>query len=83
MIDNYRGTVIVGSADLQTSVAEAEIITSPLLNFEILNDQECHMSFNGSDYIYVRALQGVALDVVRSCKIEEGDITFNFIGVKG
>lgn len=78
---NYLGTVIKGSAELQTSMAEEEIIETPLVEFEILNDQDCHISFNGGDYIYVRANQGIRANIVNSCKIQEPDITFNFVGV--
>lgn len=82
MINNYTGTVIVGSPTLQTSVAGQEIIESPVFNFDILNDQDCHMSFNGGAYIFVRANQGFQIDVVSSCIIQETGITFNYIGVR-
>jgi len=84
-MENYKGTVVFGSTSLQTSVAEQEICSpqTSYIDFCILNDQDCHMSFNGGDYIFVRASQGVQLNVVNSCKIQESGITYNFIGMKG
>jgi len=74
----------IGSANLQTSTAGAEIIPATefgtLKDFEFLNDQACHISINGRSYIYIRALQGVRLDSVSSFKIQEDAITFNWIG---
>ncbi len=82
---DYNGTVVLGSSALQTSVAEQEICADGVgyINFSLLNDYDCHISFNGGDYIYLRALQGIQLDVVNSCKILEDGITYNFVGVKG
>jgi hypothetical protein len=83
LIINYKGTNIQGSADLQTSVAEEEIIPTGIkyVNFEMLNDSACHVSINGSEYIYIRANQGIAIDFISSLKIEENSISFNWIGV--
>jgi len=82
---DYRGTVVLGSSSLQTSVAEQEICeeNTRYINFDIVNNEDCHISFNGGDYIFFKASQGCRLEVVNSCKIQEDDITFNFIGIKG
>jgi hypothetical protein len=84
MITNYRGTNIQGSADLQTSTAATEILPTGVkfVNFEMYNDAICHVSINGSDYIYLRANQGIQIDLINSFKIEEDGITFNWIGVE-
>ena len=84
MITNYYGSVLKGSANLQTSVAEQEIIATDdrFTDFSLLNNQDCHISINGGDYIFVRANQGLELYVVNSIKIQEAAITFNWIGTK-
>jgi hypothetical protein len=85
MITNYKGTSILGSSALQTSVANQEIIPAnkSLVNFELVNDQICTISINGGTAIYIRANQGILIDVIKSCKIVEAGITFNWIGVEG
>lgn len=84
MITNYKGQNWYGSDDLETSVAETEIIPTGirLVNFKMLNDTDCHVSINGSDYIFIRANQGIVIDIISSLKIEEDGIAFNWIGVK-
>ena len=86
MITNYRGGRVVGSPALQTSVAGEEIVpstTKTVINFELLNDQNCTISLNGQDAIFVRASQGIKIPIVNSCKIIEADITFNWTGISG
>lgn len=82
MIVNEYSTIILGSSDLETSVAEEEIVPSSkrLVNFQLINDQNCHISLNGGGYIFVRANQGINIPVVYSCKIQEDNITYNWIG---
>ena len=74
----------IGSAALETSVAAQEIIPTiqygVIYDFEMLNDQACHISVNGGSYIYLRAEQGIQLDMVTSLKIQENNITFNWVG---
>lgn len=76
------GAVVEGSADLQVSTAAAEILSNSYVNFELYNDDACHISINGGSYIYIRANQGIAVDVITSLKIEENGITFNWVGTK-
>ena len=86
MIVNNYNSKVEGSEDIETSVAGEEIIPSGvgrILNFELLNDNECHININGSGYKIIRAGQGVAIPVVKSVKIEENGITYNWIGIKG
>ena len=84
MITNNMGTVIVGSANLQTSVANAEIISSDtrVINLSIINNSDCHMIINGSNSIFIRANQGLLIDVCHSLKIVEAGIVFNWTGQK-
>jgi hypothetical protein len=79
---NYLGTVVCGSADLQTSTAGTEILDSKYINFELYNDSDCHVKVNGGSYIFIRALQGISVDVANSIKIQEDNKTFNWIGTK-
>ena len=85
MITNYYGSHVEGTGDIATSVAGAEIIpaSTKVINFELLNDQECHININSSGYKIIRAGQGVAIPVVKSVKIQENGITYNWIGIKG
>lgn len=82
-----------GSADLQTSTANQEIIpTSPadwtigyqFSKFSFVNDQDCHVKINGGDSIFVRANQGIEhdneKDPIKSFVIVESAITFNWVG---
>lgn len=84
MITNYYGTVVEGSADLQTSIAGTEIIPTGdrFYNFALQNDQIMHISINNGSYIYVRANQGIQVDVVSSCKIQESGVTYNWLAVR-
>lgn len=79
---NYLGTVVCGSADLQTSTAGAEILDAKYINFELYNDADCHIKINGGAYIFIRALQGISVEVANSVKIQENNKTFNWIGTK-
>jgi hypothetical protein len=84
MINNYRGKVFDGSSDLQTSVADQEIIPNgnTYVNFSLQNDQNCHIIINSGDSIFIRASQGIFVDVISSCKIVEDNITFNWFAQK-
>lgn len=83
MITNYYGTIVVGSSELETSVANQEIVPNgkKLYNFELFNDQSCTMSINNGAPIFIRANQGIKVAVLNSCKINESSITYNWIGV--
>ena len=79
----YYSISVNGSSDLQTSVAGEEILDGKnYVNFQILNDQDCHIKINNKNYIFLRANQGYQSisGSVFSCKIEENSITFNWIG---
>lgn len=85
MFTSYNGTLVEGSASLVTSVANAEIIPTgnTYVNFTFQADQICHIFVNGSaNAIYLRASQIVSLDKVSSLKIQEGAITFSWIGTR-
>lgn len=83
MIVNYKGTKIYGSANLQTSVAGEEIIPSGIgiMNFQLINNADCHVSLNGGDYIYIPKSLGLNIPVVNSCKIQENGVQFSWIGM--
>jgi hypothetical protein len=84
----------VGSSNLQTSVANQEIISLPpvtwyyktylFYKFEFFNDQDCHIIINNTTPIFVRALQGFSSctpdNGISSFKIVEDGITFNWVG---
>lgn len=82
MITNYQGTVICGSGDLQVSVAETEVLNGRYVNLELQNDDDCYISLNGGSYMFIRANQGIAADVVYSLKFLNSGKTFNWIGTK-
>lgn len=44
---NFYGSKGIGSADIETSVAGAEILPKGVVNFDFLNDQNCHIKING------------------------------------
>lgn len=83
----------IGSSELETSVAGAEIVPSPPIawvnavyafnRFELLNDQDCHVIINNSSPIFIRANQGVKIEkddiVVKSFKIVEAGVTYSWI----
>lgn len=78
---------------LEKSKSNHEVIPSPpdtwtikysFYKFSFLNDQECHVSINSGDPIYLRAGQGFQMDAhdspITSFKISESGITYNFLG---
>jgi hypothetical protein len=81
MINN----MFIGSNAIHTSVAKAEIVPSgtTISDFQLLNDQACTVRINNGPVIYLRALQGLSLGFVSSLKIQEGGITYNWIGSRG
>lgn len=83
MLNNFIGYTVIGSPNLETSVAGQEICPSPTVYFSILNNQDCHISINGGEYIYVRAYQGLQIDIVKSCRIQESGIQFNYTATVG
>lgn len=80
------GSGYVGSPDLQTSVANAEIIPSDktIYKFSFMNQGSCHVSVNGETAIYLSANQGFEMSMedfwITSFKIAENGIIFNWIG---
>jgi hypothetical protein len=85
MFQGFYGGYMIGSPNLQNSVAGQEILPKPVVNFELCNDQECHISINDEDYIYYRANQGVRSTlndfIIKSVKIQEDNKTFNWVGI--
>lgn len=92
-MSNRIGTNFIGSSDLETSVANQEIIPDApeswtigykFYKFEFVNDQICHIKINNGDAIYLRASQGFNSNEIdgkiESFKIVENDITFTWIG---
>lgn len=82
-----KGSGMKGSSELQTSVAEQEILPSGtnFLSINFLNDAACTVSLNGGDYVYFKANQGFKTSmedfIIHSMKIKENGITFVWSGV--
>lgn len=86
------GSGYIGSADIETSVAEKEIIPlSPygeqceLYKFSLENIEACHVLINGYNTpIFLKAGQGFNVNKndrnIESFKIVEDGIHFNWIG---
>ncbi|KXZ22294.1 hypothetical protein P4T89_13275 [Bacillus nakamurai] len=87
------GSGYIGSPNLEKSEANQEVVPPPpqtwtmkysFYKFSFSNDQECHVSINGGDPIYLRAGQGFQMDAhdspITSFKISESGITYNFLG---
>ncbi len=87
MITNRYNGHLLGSPNIEISVAGQEILPSDakrVINFSILNTDECHININNSGWVFFRAGQGLLnMPVVTSIKIQEAGIEFNWIGVKG
>ena len=83
MITGYRGTGVIGTAILTTSVANAEIIptNTRVTNFTIIADQAFVANINGGSNIYIRANQTTLIPICTSFKITTNGITYNWIGV--
>lgn len=83
MITNYKGTVLLGSEILETSVANVEIIPTDkkALNFAFMNDGDCTVIVNGKT-LFLRAGQGLFVPKVASFKIVENAITYNWVGIQ-
>lgn len=82
------GSGFTGSSELQTSVAGQEIISNnkQIIRFSIMNQDNCNISVNGGDYVFIPAYYGVNLVpedfVVQSVKIQQSGIEFNWAGVE-
>lgn len=89
----YRiGSGYIGSSELQTSIANQEIIPTRengrpynCYKFAFMNDQACTILINKSiTPILLRSGQGFSISEIdspiHSFKIVESGITFNFIG---
>lgn len=87
------GNGYIGSASLQTSTTNMELIPSKpagwsdgykLYKFSFVNDQACHVVVNGKWNLYLRDGQGFNIELgdkhITSFVIVEGGITFNWIG---
>ena len=80
------GSGFIGSPGIQTSVAGEEILPECKICYKLsmINDNACTISINGQTPIYLRAMQGFNHDevdvLIRSFKIVEAGVTFNFIG---
>jgi len=76
-----------GSADLQNSTANQELVPIDIQysSFSFMNDIQCHVSINNSDFIFIRANQGFDVSKenyhINSFIIEESNITFNWVGM--
>lgn len=83
MQTNYKGTAIVGSATLVTSVANAEIIATGtrVFNLAMQNDGQCTIIVNGNPPVFLRSEQGIFVSVCSSFKIVEAGVTYNWTGV--
>lgn len=83
------GSGFIGSASLETSVANKEIVPSSpqnleLYKFTLVNDQDCTVLINNKDRLFLRAKQGIASDgvdtTIHSFKIEQDGVTYNWAG---
>lgn len=77
------GSKMVGSDSQLTSVAEEEILSSSVVNIDLLNVQACHISINGGDYVYIPAGIGIRTNmydyIVNSVKIQESGVSFTWV----
>jgi len=82
--DNF-GSIMLGSANLQISMAGVEILTGNprVLNFSIIADNDYHITINGGTPIFIRGSQILLVPVVNSVSIVEAGITYNWNGQKG
>jgi hypothetical protein len=90
----YRiGSGYLGSSQIETSVANQEIVPSPPVNwtlsfalykFSFVNRESCHVVINNGNSIFLDANQGfdmAEIDVpIRSFKVVEAGINFNWLG---
>ena len=80
------GNGYIGSPNLETSTLNMELIPNKIILYRLtlMNDQDCHISINDSDWIFIRGGQGFSTepddDNLHSFKIQETGITFNWIG---
>lgn len=83
-MQRYYSAVLVGSANLEFSVAAEEILPrgKAVQDFCIYVDTECHISINNGDYVYMRGGQlfNIVTGHVDSCRIKEDGVTYNWCG---
>lgn len=83
----------IGSEQVETSVANQEILPNPpsnwtvpyaLTQFSFQNDQECTLIINGKDKVFLREGQGFTTGFqkakIQSVKILEDGIAYNWVG---
>jgi hypothetical protein len=88
-----NGVGYVGTDSIKTSTSNQEIIPSPpsawnqeykLYKFSFSNQQDCHVSINGGNQIFLPANQGFECDEtdapIYSFIIIESGISYNFLG---
>lgn len=82
MITNYTGTSVLGSASLETSVANVQIIPQGKVarNFSLFNNGDATVEINGK-LLFIRDLQGVFFPTVYSFKFITPNITYNWVGI--
>ena len=89
------GSGYIGSASLETSVANVEIIPTPpsslgwtinykLYKFSFINTQACTIKINNGDPIFLQANQGLNIDQndkeITSLKVCENNVNFSWVG---
>ena len=80
------GSRYEGSPEIETSVAGEEILpeNKAYYKFGLMVDEDCTVSINGSNPIFLRAGLGFTMNEIdgriSSVKIQEDGIPFNWIG---
>ena len=84
MQTNYKGTILRGTPNLATSIANQELIADGrVLNMAFQNTQGCVVVVNNGDQIYLRENQGLFVAVCNSFKITTSGVNFNWVAVLG
>ena len=81
---NQYSKIVTGSPGLETSAAEAEIISRKgITDFTLFVDEPCRVSVNYGDWVYIRGKFAVNVDggLIQSCRIKEANIPFSWVGV--
>jgi len=78
------GSQFIGSSEIETSVANEEIVTQTCYKFSIVPQEDCTASINGSEPIFLKGGVGFSTNqvdaIINSFKILEDGIPYFWIG---
>lgn len=97
MTNKEGSKFIIGSEGVKKSEAEVNILPDTpegwsydkyiFYEFQVMNYTDCHISFNGGDYFFLKANRGIYTTLddpsIYSVKFKENDVEYEWVGKFG